>query len=242
MGKDRDKNVTVRYYKEQTSKGSACVRIAKATMVPVNTVRMIPSKIRESLRAEQGSRAFLFYPLEVEDGSLEIADLVMDKVTKHLRIPVFNNTNKDIIFEKGDIIGFVKPIKEETTTSIPTAKVDTCETDGKLEHLDGEIIREVEQMIIDYKQICEQSKKKGIELDIKHHITLKDHTPVSAPPRRIPYSQREDVKKQIDTLLEQAIIEESHSAFGAPIVIPRHTRQNSTVLIRSIFILIWHTI
>ena len=111
MGKDRKKNVAVRYYKEKTSKGLACVRIAKASMIPVNMVRMIPLKVRDNLRVEEESTVIMFYLWKTFDGSLEIVDLVMDRVTKHLRISVVNNSREDMIFEKGDIITFVNPIE-----------------------------------------------------------------------------------------------------------------------------------
>ena len=65
--------------------------------------------------------------------------------------------------------------------------------EAKLECLDNEIVREVEHMICDYKQEWQQKKKKGIDLDIIRHITPKDDTPVSTPPRHIPYSQREEI-------------------------------------------------
>ena len=80
---------------------------------------------------------FVFDPLEAADCDLEIADLVMDKVTKHLHIPVFINTQEDLVLSKGDVIGFIK------------------EVDGiikeQLDHLSKNIVHEIGQIIKDNK-------------------------------------------------------------------------------------------
>jgi hypothetical protein len=41
-------------------------------------------------------------------------------------------------------------------------------------------------------------------------------TPVRVPPRRIPAHYRQEIEKQINTMLEQGIIEESSSPWMAP--------------------------
>ena len=105
---------------------------------------------------------------------------------------------------------------------IAALSADTSPTDGvlaeKLRHLDMETSREVKKTIAEYELKLKESKNAGVKLDVEHHITLKDDIPVSAPPRRIPYSQREEINKQIEDLLERDVLEETRSAFGAPIV------------------------
>ena len=45
------------------------------------------------------------------------------------------------------------------------------------------------------------------DVSIEHTIELRDNTPVSTQPRRIPYSQREEIQKKIDELIENDFVE-----------------------------------
>ena len=105
MPKDAKSGTTVCYYKEKLSQNSACVRIAKATVVPVKSMRMVQSKIRGSMQGGKETSSFVFDPLEMQNEDMEIADLVMDKVTKHMRIPIYNDSEEEIMLKKGEIIG-----------------------------------------------------------------------------------------------------------------------------------------
>ena len=165
----------------------------------------------------------------MQNEDMEIADLVMDKVTKHMRIPIYNDSEEEIMLKKGEIIGFINHVEADTHDADPVtmdgiaaSSADTGPTDGvldeKLRHLDMKTSREVKKIIAEYKLKLKESKNAGVKLDVEHHITLKDDIPVSAPARRIPYSQREEINKQIEDLLERDVIEETRSAFGAPIV------------------------
>ena len=229
MPKDTKSGITVRYYKEKLSQNSACVRIAKATVVPVKSMRMVQSNIRGSMQDGKETSSFVFDPLEMQNEDMEIADLVMDKVTKHMRIPIYNDSEEEIMLKKGEIIGFINPVEADTYDADPVtmdgiaaSSSDTSPTDGvldeKLRHLDMETSREVKKIIAEYELKLKESKNAGVKLDVEHHFTLKDDIPVSAPARRIPYSQREEINKQIEDLLERDVIEETRSAFGAPIV------------------------
>jgi hypothetical protein len=50
------------------------------------------------------------------------------------------------------------------------------------------------------------------------HYIISTGTPVRVPPRRIPAHYRQEIEKQINTMLEQGIIEESSSPWMAPAV------------------------
>ena len=53
---------------------------------------------------------------------------------------------------------------------------------------------------------------------VGHEINLQDETPVSLPPRRLPYSQRAEVQRQLEEVLRKDIIEPSRSQFASPVV------------------------
>ena len=54
---------------------------------------------------------------------------------------------------------------------------------------------------------------------VKHVIDTGDSKPIKLPPRRLPLSQKEVVKKEIDRMLAEDVIEPSDSPWAAPIVL-----------------------
>jgi len=55
----------------------------------------------------------------------------------------------------------------------------------------------------------------------KHQINLKETKPVKQPVRRVPYTMRDEVKKQLDNMLDAGLIKESESPWASPIVLVR---------------------
>ena len=101
------------------------MRIAKATVVPVKSMTMAQSKIRGNMKDGKETNSFVFDPLEMQNEDMEIADLVMDKVTKHMRIPIYDDSEEEIL-QKGEIIGFINPVEADTNDA------DTVTVDGIL--------------------------------------------------------------------------------------------------------------
>lgn len=54
---------------------------------------------------------------------------------------------------------------------------------------------------------------------IEHHINTGNNPPVSVPPYRMSPSKKELLKKELDSLLEQGIIEECESPYASPVVL-----------------------
>ena len=52
----------------------------------------------------------------------------------------------------------------------------------------------------------------------EHRIDTGDHPPVSSPPYRLPKAKREILKREVDRMLREDIIEECESPWGAPTV------------------------
>ena len=74
------------------------------------------------------------------------------------------------------------------------------------------------------EQHCNEVENKSepvLKIPIKHNIHLKDNIPVSLPARPLPYSQREKVLKQVETLRREGIIGPSASLYSARIVTVR---------------------
>jgi len=54
---------------------------------------------------------------------------------------------------------------------------------------------------------------------VRHKIHTGDATPVKQPPRRLPFHQREPVRKMLDDMLQQGIIEPASGPWSSPVVL-----------------------
>ena len=61
-------------------------------------------------------------------------------------------------------------------------------------------------------------KQKGRSLPLEHSIELTDEIPVSQQPRRLPFSLKQPIKEQLDSLEKSGIITRSDSKYGSPII------------------------
>ena len=63
------------------------------------------------------------------------------------------------------------------------------------------------------------SKELGRTAIVKHEIDTGDARPIKQPPYRVSQSQRAEIEKQIDTMLEQEVIRVSSSPWSSPVVL-----------------------
>ncbi|GFY27799.1 transposon Tf2-6 polyprotein [Trichonephila clavipes] len=75
-----------------------------------------------------------------------------------------------------------------------------------------QIKKELEKLIQDYKP------EKTASTDVTMRINLKDEEPVCQPPRRLAFTERQEVNKQIEEWLNEGIIRPSSSEYASPIV------------------------
>lgn len=81
---------------------------------------------------------------------------------------------------------------------------------------------ELQQLLIKHADVfIQEGDELGYTETFKHRIPTTDCVPVSQPFRRIPPTQYREVKDHIQKLLEDDIIQESHSPFASPVVIVR---------------------
>ena len=53
---------------------------------------------------------------------------------------------------------------------------------------------------------------------IQHQIRLTDDTPIRCKPYPLPYAMREELRNEVDTMLEMGVVEPSTSLYASPIV------------------------
>ncbi|GFW80976.1 retrovirus-related Pol polyprotein from transposon 412 [Trichonephila clavipes] len=88
-----------------------------------------------------------------------------------------------------------------------------------------QIKKELEKLIQDYKP------EKTASTDVTMRIILKDKEPVCQPPRRLAFTERKEVNKQIEEWLNEGIIRPSSSEYASPIVMVKKKDGSSRMCI-----------
>ena len=89
---------------------------------------------------------------------------------------------------------------------------------------EGKEKEELEKLLASYADVFSDGKRDlgNCKLGVQHHIHLKpDTVPVKQHLRRIPFAYKEDVKKDLKAMMEDGVIEKSHSQWASPLVIVR---------------------
>ncbi|GFU82871.1 retrovirus-related Pol polyprotein from transposon gypsy [Trichonephila clavipes] len=95
-----------------------------------------------------------------------------------------------------------------------------------LRHVENrQIKKELEKLIHDYKP------EKTASTDVTMRIILKDDEPVCQHPRRLAFTERQEVNKQIEEWLNEGIIRPSSSEYASPIVMVKKKDGSSRMCI-----------
>ncbi|GFT09080.1 retrovirus-related Pol polyprotein from transposon 412 [Trichonephila clavipes] len=101
---------------------------------------------------------------------------------------------------------FKEPPKETCTLIVEEEELD-------LRHVENRHIKkELKKLILDYKP------EKTAPTDVTMRIILKDEEPVCQPPRRLAFTERQEVNKQIEKWLNEGIIRPSSLEYASPII------------------------
>ncbi|GFV62162.1 retrovirus-related Pol polyprotein from transposon 297 [Trichonephila clavipes] len=107
----------------------------------------------------------------------------------------------------------VKFNKYENHAQLMQISAENLQEELDLRHVENrQIKKELEKLIQDYKP------EKTASTDVTMRIILKDEEPVCQHPRRLAFTERQEVNKQIEEWLNEGIIRPSSSEYASPIV------------------------
>ena len=66
---------------------------------------------------------------------------------------------------------------------------------------------------------------------IQHQIKLTDNTPISCKPYPLPYTMREELRNEVDTMLEMGVVRLSTSPYASPIVMVKKKDGSNSVCV-----------
>ncbi|GFX77889.1 retrovirus-related Pol polyprotein from transposon 412 [Trichonephila clavipes] len=107
----------------------------------------------------------------------------------------------------------VKFNKYENHAQLMQISAENLQEELDLRHVENrQIKKELEKLIQDYKP------EKTASTDVTMRIILKDEEPVCQHPRRLSFTERQEVNKQIEEWLNEGIIRPRFAEYASPIV------------------------
>lgn len=106
----------------------------------------------------------------------------------------------------------------------------------RLDHLNDEEHKAIYDLCNEYRDIfyCEDLPLTFTN-DVKHHIRTVNEDPIYIKPYRQPPAQTQEIKEQVDKLLKDKVIQESHSPWSAPVhLVPKKLDASGQVKYRMV--------
>lgn len=156
-----------------------------------------------------------------------------------------NFSEEEIILPKATVLGVAEGISESLIASVNDGpefeNQQRCQEQStskranqsgkfskylhdKLEHLDCQERQVLEPVLRKYRHVFHDEQSNDFKSTdvVEHQIDTGDVKPIRRPPYRVPFSQREEVEKQVQNMLKKGVIRDSNSPWSAPaILVPK---------------------
>ena len=150
-------------------------------------------------------------------------------------VRILNPTPKDISLSRKTIIGFLEEVSmvydEDSKTRTDDQESDSEFTDSDTEklfntlniessNLSNDQLKMARDMITKHRQVFAMPNEPlGCTDVLNHTINTEGAVPIQQRPRRFPQPQRHEIRKQVQEMLAQNVIEPSQSPWSSPVVL-----------------------
>lgn len=135
--------------------------------------------------------------------------------------PEFIQTSNNISEPNNSVIEDLTPsdsiVESLTTSVIPTTETILLLREDEATGLNEFETSRLEDLISSHPQIF--GKSQELTPYAEHTIPVTDDTPIAVPPYRMTPVKKEILRKELDKLLDDNVIEECESAYAAPVVL-----------------------
>lgn len=166
---------------------------------------------------------------ETKIGKCKIAECLSLADNYFAEVEIFSKTKNPINLK------FFKPINVQklNRNNFEVHHISSCEDEDikqkldfskiRINHLNSEESDKIKKLCVEYSDVFyKENSTLTFTNQIKHRIKTRDEIPIYTKSYRYPYIHKEEVEKQIQSMLEQKIIRPSDSPWSSPIwIVPK---------------------
>ena len=225
---------------EQTSHPVLMVSLAHAVSIGPQQTSVADVRIQAPLGNLQSSTGIVV-PKEDSLASMN-CDLVEGiwMGQTDFKVPVTNWGSLPLMLQQGDTIAHVEGATivtgdDDVWQSVSDATIRAIKSEdlkSRQEELCSQLIfgnkctkeerESLRQLLCDNQQVFALTDYELGEVDlVEHKLTMKEHQPIRAPPRRLPYALREELESELGKLLDIGCVEPSSSPYSSGLVLVR---------------------
>ena len=219
-----------------------CVYNSTKRLLPKNSITYIKCKVNCTV-IEMKSIPCIFEPDVNLPETIVLSENLINfnpAKSKSIKIPVFNQTNRDIWLDKKTVLGNLEIVSAAFPIEIKNIRVDdktfdkykTTEENKNsenkwlpgvdLSHLPNDQRKLVESVLIEECDVFSKNEHDiGSIEKLKLKLNLKDDIPIAKPYKKIPKQLYAELKQYLEDLLTHQWKKKSYSSYASPMVFAR---------------------
>jgi hypothetical protein len=153
---------------------------------------------------------------------LFVPNCIVESTNGHYTINIMNTTEKSVSFDPSNIEfhDFDNYDAVTLTTNVSCERLKSLESLIQTNHMNSEERDSIISICREFNAIFHLEGDKLTYTDaISHTISLLSNKPIFVKPYRLPENQKPEIRRQIEQMLEDGIIEHSKSPYNSPILI-----------------------
>lgn len=194
---------------------------------------IIPARTEQLLKIRVNTNKESICHSKTLRDNLYLANCLVKPVNNECIISIINSSTEPI--EIDNIIPDLEPLENYNILSFKfnedpiQNRLQKLESQLKLNHLNSEEHKSILDICREHNDLFFlEGDYLSCTNSVKHEIsTLTDHAPINIRPYRLPESQKQEISKQVNAMLEGNIIQSSKSAWNSPLlVVPKKSGVN----------------